>query len=249
MNDEFLIQYRRTPRRAFADDLLARLTRERRPGMVTLLVSTPARRFATGLIALCLVASTVLLAAPGARAAVGQLIRTIGGITFDYTTPPPDSSGATIIRERVVSLAEARATLPFELRLPTWAPDGYLLQEDQVRIWLHASETARQTVTFTWLDPTQPRRGSISLYIDVDSPASSWGKWLVGEGSVEEVAIGGRTGALVRGAWEDRRWHDELGMNLLWQPGGAEATYMLHAATQFTQLTQEDLIRMAESVQ
>ena len=145
MNDEFLIHYRQTPRRAFADDLLARLTRERRPGRVTRLVSTPARRFATGLIALCLVASTVLLAAPGARAAVGQLIRTIGGITFDFTTPPPDSSGATIIPERVVSLAEARATLPFELRLPAWAPEGFVLQEDQVRIWLHASGAERQT--------------------------------------------------------------------------------------------------------
>lgn len=247
MNDEFLTQYRRTPRRTFADDLFVRLTQERRPAMVTLFVSTPARRFAAGLVALVLIAATVLLAAPGARAAVGQLIRTIGGITFEYTTPPPDSSGATIIRERVVSLAEARATLPFELRLPAWAPDGFVLQEDQVRIWLHTSGTERQTVSFTWLDPTHPRRAAISM--NIDHPVSSWGKWLVGaESSVEEVAINGQTGALVRGGWENRQWRPEPGMMLLWQPEGAEATYMLFATTQFTQLTQEDLIRMAESV-
>lgn len=247
MNDEFLIHYRQTPRRAFADDLLARLTRERRPGRVTLLVSTPARRFATGLIALCLVAATVLLAAPGARAAVGQLIRTIGGIAFDFTTPPPDSRGAAIIPERVVSLAEARATLPFELRLPAWAPDGFVLQEDQVRIWLHPSGAERQTVSFTWLDPAHPQ--SIHMYIDIDHPASTWGQWLVGsESSVEEVVINGRPGALVRGGWENGQWQSERNMMLLWQPQGPEATYMLSAATQFTQVTREDLIRMAESV-
>ncbi len=37
-------------------------------------------------------------------------------------------------------------------------------------------------------------------------------------------------------------------MTLLWQPEGAEATYMLFATTQFTQVTLEDLIHMAESV-
>ncbi len=248
MNDEFLIHYRRTPRRAFADDLYARLTRDRRPGMVNLLVATPGRRFATGLIALCLVASTVLLAAPGARAAVGQFIRTIGGITFDFTTPPPDSSGATIVPERVVNLAEARATLPFELHLPAWAPEGFVLQEDQVRILLHTSGTERQTVSFTWWDPAH--RQSIHLTIDVDHPASSWGQWLVGsESSVEEVVINGQPAALVRGGWENGQWGAEPAITLLWQPAGAEATYMLSAWTQFTQLTQEDLIRMAESVQ
>ena len=247
MNDEFLIQYRRTPHRAFADDLYARLTQERRPAGYARLVFTPARRFAAGLAALCLIAAPVLLAAPGARATVGQLIRTIGGITFDFTTPPPDSSGATIIPERVVSLVEARATLPFELRLPAWAPEGFVLQEDQVRIWLHTPGTERQTVSFTWLDPTHPQ--SIHLYIDVDHPASSWGEWLAGsESSVEEVVINGQPGALVRGGWEDGQWGAEPAITLLWQPEGAEATYMLVAWTQFMQLTQEDLIRMAESV-
>ena len=247
MNDEFLIQYRRTPHRAFADDLYAQLTQERRPAGYARLVSTPARRFAAGLAALCLIAATVLLAAPGARATVGQLIRTIGGITFDFTTPPPDSSGATIIPERVVSLAEARAMLPFELRLPAWAPDGFVLQEDQVRIWLHTSGTERQTVSFTWLDPTHPQ--SIHMYIDIDHPASSWGQWLVGsESSVEEVVINGQPGALVRGGWENGQWQSERNMALLWQPEGAEATYMLFCTTQFTQVTLEDLIHMAESV-
>ena len=37
-------------------------------------------------------------------------------------------------------------------------------------------------------------------------------------------------------------------ITLLWQPQGPKATYMLSAATQFTQVTREDLIRMAESV-
>jgi hypothetical protein len=36
-------------------------------------------------------------------------------------------------------------------------------------------------------------------------------------------------------------------ITLLWQPEGAESTYMLFAWTQFTQLTQEDLIRMMEA--
>ncbi len=116
-----------------------------------------------------------------------------------------------------------------------------------MRIWLHTSGTERQTVSFTWLDPAHPQ--SIHLYIDVDHPASSWGEWLVGsESSVEEVAINGQTGALVRGGWENGQWGAEPAITLLWQPEGAEATYMLFAWTQFTQLTQEDLIRMAESV-
>jgi len=37
-------------------------------------------------------------------------------------------------------------------------------------------------------------------------------------------------------------------ITLLRQAQGPEATYMLSAATQFTQVTREDLIRMAESV-
>lgn len=38
-------------------------------------------------------------------------------------------------------------------------------------------------------------------------------------------------------------------ITLLWQPEGAEATYMVFAWTQFMQLTQEDVIHMAESAQ
>lgn len=248
MNDEFLIQYRRTPRHAFADDLYARLTQERRPAGYARLVSTPARRFAAGLAALCLIVATVLLAAPGARAAVGQLIRTIGGITFDFAAQPPDSSGATIIPERIVSLAEARATPPFELRLPAWAPAGFVLQEDQVRIWRPQppmSGIEPQSVSLQWQDLA--RRQSIELRIA--HPASSWSTLLVGrESSVEEVAINGQPGALLRGGWENGRWRPVPVMTLLWQPEGAEATYSLRAYTPSAEVTKADLIRMAESV-
>lgn len=248
MNDDFLIQYWRTPRRAFADDLFARLAPERAPTGYAGLVSSPVRAFAAGLAALVLIAATVLLATPGARAAVGQLIRTIGGITFHYVASPPDSSEATIVPHTVVSLAEARTTLPFELRLPAWAPDGYVLQEDEVRIWRPqppVSGIEPQSVTLTWRNPAYDQ----GIRLCIAYPASTWANWLVGhESTVEEIVINGQPAALVRGAWEDGEWRPELDMTLLWVPEGSAASYSLSAMPRFTQVSVEDLIRMAESV-
>ncbi len=245
MNDDFLSQFRRPPRRAFARDLYARLDRERKPMMFTTPASRPVRWLAAGVAAFCLLSFTVLAVSPEARAAAGQIIRTIGGVTFDEGTPPPDTTDAVIVRPDRKTLAEVRGSLPFELRLPTWAPDGFMLEENEVQIVDRpGSPPAIIDVFLRWTVPNQPDRGSIGLSVLYLTRGSN--RWIIGPNTVQEVKVNGQPAALVQGGgWEGKEWRGDLGWMLHWQPQGTDVTYRL--STYNTTLSPEDLIRMAES--
>jgi hypothetical protein len=168
----------------------------------------------------------------------------IAGFVFDDSGEPPAETpaGAVPASQRAVSREEAMAALTFEVRLPSWAPEGYeltdgawvTLPQDQApladawQVWLYWENNARQQVLLLAF-PEEHYRGDALEF---------------GRAAVEEIVVNGSPAAAVRGNWggADRgTWVEALGGNVLWTRGGT--TYWLQSAW----VSLEDLVRMAES--
>jgi len=165
----------------------------------------------------------------------------IAGFVFEEGSEPPATppAGAVPVPQRVVSRGEAMAALSFEVRLPTWAPEGYeltdqvmvTLPEDQAslteawQLWLHWENDAGQQVLLLAF-PSEYYRGDALEF---------------GPAAVEEIVLDGTPAAAVRGNWGVGRWEERLGGNVLWVRG--DTAYWLQAAW----VSLEDLLRMAES--
>lgn len=130
-------------------------------------------------------------------------------------------------------LAEAQAQLPFEFNLPTWLPEGFVLQ-DEVEAVLPTEDWSYGEVTVTWL--TADDAALTLRATTVPETVSD----LVGAGKTESATVNGQAATLTRLgvktaprqlvlAWEveDVRYELEV---------GGEA------------LTQEELIKVAESI-
>lgn len=224
------------------------------------------QRVAVGLAVLVLAFGITMAAFPSARAAVLDLIRQIGGVTIVETEQYPhrpeqrqggsmnmhDTSPETAPEQtftvQTYSLAEARALLPFDFAVPTWAPAGFV-QDDQVRIFLPPEGMTHtvflmDNVQLTWEDPS--RHASIYLYATHCQVADCEQRWLVGLDSAEVLQVRGQEAALVRGSWDvDTQRYENSGMlNLLWKEG--EVFYSLIGFECTT--SPDDLVHMAESM-
>ncbi len=241
MNDEFLYQFRKRPRREFADLLYQRISQPRRLAMFT---GTLVRRVALGLAAVCLVLAVVLLVSPGARAMVQGTLRTIGVLQFEESKENPYMDGdETTISPQVMSLSEARAALPFAFGVPTWAPAGYVLQEQAVEVTYFSGEPPVPWVNVEWLEPSS--HFGIRLYFRQSGVGNYPCGELVGPNSVEEVQVAGQPAAVVRGGWNvDTGEYGDISsgglVRLVWEREGV--CYTLDGATV------EEMIQMAESV-
>jgi hypothetical protein len=234
MNDDFLTRYRKPPPREFSETLYKRINVQ----MDT--KGTPSVRWLTIAAAIGMALVVALAFSPNARAAFNGLIVEIGGMTFlepDETemqaTPIPESQ-ITIVPEELIPLAEAQAKLPYEINLPTWVPDGFVMATT-VRISYFPRATP---VTITW-NSSNPRAAIIELMI--------FGKrvsWVVDTADVSEVEVSGQPAALVGGSWnaDTGQWTSGSDLTLSWMKG--EEMYRLSAPGG----TVEDLIRMAESI-
>jgi len=232
MNDEFLTRFRKPPRREFSAALYKRINTPMNSQRNFTL-----RRFTlAGAICLSLLAAFAF--SPGVRAAVSNLLREIGGITFvgpdETVADMPSTQGEEhIVPEEVVSLAEAQAKLPFDISLPTWAPDGFTLAPS-VRITYFNDQVTPAYLTWYGSDPAA---GVIILMVGQRV------NWLVDLDHVEEVDVNGEPAGLTGGNWDvdTGEWtgHD---MALTWMRG--DAMYRLSSPG----VPVEDLIRMAESI-
>ena len=224
------------------------------------------QRVAVGLAALVLAFGITMAAFPSARAAVLNLIRQIGGVTIveteQYPHSPeqrqggsmnmhdtsPDTAPEQLFTAQSCSLAEARALLPFDFAVPTWAPAGFV-QDDQVRIFL-PPEGMTDTVFLvdrlqvSWSDPSRP--AYIYFYVAHCQVPDCEQRWLVGTDSADVVQVRGQEAALVRGSWDvDTQRYENSGMlNLLWKEG--EVFYSLVGFESATSV--DDLVHMAESM-
>jgi hypothetical protein len=234
MNDDFLTRYRKSPPREFSEALYKRINVQ----MDT--KKTLSMRRLTFAAALGMALIAALAFSPTARAAFNGLILEIGGITFfepdetsSQATPLPESK-VTIVPEEILSLAEAQAKLPFEISLPAWAPDGFVMGSS-VRISYFGDKYTPAVIT--WYG-SNPNVGNIDLMIGQRV------SWLVETDDVHEVEVNGQPAALVGGSWDADKgtWNNQSHLTLSWMKG--DVMYQLSSPG----APVEDLIRMAESI-
>lgn len=182
----------------------------------------------------------VMLIFPSARAAVLEAILRISGITF-VETERIETGDEVTWSEQIMSLAEAQATLPFAFKVPTWAPEGYVLNENEVAVARPYAEVT--IVRMKWENAgTGP-----AIYLQVmHATAEGWEvRRLVGNGAVETVLVNGQEVALVRGGWDHDtgQYMSEVSQALEWREG--DVYYSLAAQAQ---VAVEDLVHMVESM-
>ena len=243
MNDDFL--YMAQP--AIPEGLEERI-RER---IMTLKVRPGGGRGSRGVLrgAMAWCSQHRVLAAAGVvlllAACAAGIARGIGGFAFLQSAQPPEAApeGVEPVPLRGVSRAEALAALSFEVRMPTWVPEGYELS-DQAMVTLPAEGSPLSEAWQVWLQ-WETREGSCILLLAFPSVYYRGDALRFGPESVEEIDLGGRSGAAVRGNWSRNWtvWNESAGGNVLWVQG--DTAYWLQSAW----VDLEDLARMARSVQ
>lgn len=235
MNDDFLTRFRKPPRRAFVAQLYNRINTP----MNTQRNFTFRRFSFAAAIGLALIAA--LTFSPSARAALDNLIKQIGGITYiqpeettDVATPPPDE--VSRVREERINLSQIQEKVPFEISLPTWVPDGYEVSES---VLLRYFNEKFQFATISWWGANFAD-GPIELM--VGQPVN----WAMDLAHVEEVQINGQPAGLAKGGWDadTGEWGGSGAGNLTltWMRG--DLMYQLRSPG----VTPEELIRVAESI-
>jgi len=213
------------------------------------------QRLFAALVVLACVLGLAFIAFPSFRARVmAQIIlftKPIGNMAFtemerrEPAEPPINPSSH--ITAKVIPLAEAQAALPFPIKLPSWAPEGFSLQEEEV--WLYDTTTLPGynpddpyplRVTLSWANPNTTPWGVI--FFSIDYPVTVRAE--VGPGSVEEVDINGKPAALIHGGWFEGEWQDII-VSLEWTEDLTAYELQCPAGV----VSPEDLIRMAGSTE
>jgi|GEM_PF-5316260 len=190
---------------------------------------------------LCLTLSFVLISSSNVRASVVDSIKIVGGFTFSQLGQIPETDNehageAQRAPIEQVAIADANEKLPFNVVLPRWTPDGFVLEKTADKLY--------RSISFNW----QNDQGqNISLYIH---PHQQDALIPIGENGVEEIKINGHPAALINGIWSNTTSHgfhwDSQPHNhwLRWHQG--DLTYNLAGEKG---VSIDDLVRMAESVQ
>ncbi len=237
MSDKFLRSYRIAPRPAFAQDMRKRLEiDEEKTSRVRPLLLHPV---ALGAITLMLVFTLTLIVSPAARAQVQDWVGQVGGVLFTATGDYPDGDEpVTIAPGERMSLEDALEILPFTIDLPTWVPEGYVLEET---VTLVHFEDGAERIFIQW---RAPQKALLELEIEDLPPDES--KWLVGLESIEEVLVDGETAALVRGGWhvDTKQWENPEILHLYVPHNGQ--TYIIFSMEK--DISVDELIRIAESL-
>ncbi|HEX2993553.1 MAG TPA: hypothetical protein VHP14_01945 [Anaerolineales bacterium] len=265
MNDEFLTQFREVPRAEFANALYERISREAQPHVSWTLAKKLTFRNAI------IVFAFLFFIAACVYAVSAQRWNKVGGIWVDVQKTiklefPP---GEPIIVEpspdyECLTVEEAREILRFELPVPAWAPEGFTFDNkicgidlDQTwdfagMVWIGTDPSSRINID---LDNLRWKHGL------EDSVGSPFTMVPVAPGSYKEVQIHGQPAVLVRGDWEwpwgtehaaeqavdgklELKWDKKRALQLYWTEG--DVLYYLHT---YSDVSAEDLIRMAESAQ
>jgi hypothetical protein len=256
MKDEFLYKFRKEPREEFTNDLYERISKEAGNSVGANYLSQRLRWVILTLIVIVIGGCSYLVISPTARARVLDQIRQIAGVTYNETPRYPSLAPEELvpIQFHVVQLSEAQDSLPFQLSLPAWVPDGYSLLEDQVMYYSYDKESAdiskAYNVYLNWTNNNKP--GGMSNIVLVEQPIFRPDQYEdnmmpVGQDSLAEVKIGKVVGALIRGSWntETKLWDTESGqIALRWTKG--DMHFLLTSNERYIEL--EDLIKMAESI-
>jgi hypothetical protein len=249
MNDDFLHQYRKPPRREFADRLFRQISAANRRHEMLTQIKPLSRRLALSFAALCLVFTLALAVSPAARAKFLDVVRPVGGLTFIETLDYPGSKGPEkLFPEQKVTLAQAQESFPASFSLPAYVPQGMVFNPEDVTLMNSPKYDVAYVYMYWEIQREDRSMGRIGLRVfhRLEQAQPGQGDWIVGPGSVEEVQINGQPAGLVRGAWDynSQQWGAEDLLQLTWEKDGIQ--YYL-SSTEST-ASVEELVKMAESM-
>jgi len=194
------------------------------------------------LSALAAVFVVTLAVFPQVRAALQDTVRSFGKVAILETGNYPGDQGlVTILQPETLSLADAQAQLGDRLRVPSWAPDGFVLQD---RVQVH-DLVDRQS---TFIELEWRRTDGLRLWLRSEwPPQDSALLHVVGTDSAEEVSVYGERAVVIRGVWnaDKKEWTPSQLMQLYWESEGV--VYQLETVQQDA-VTVAELVRMAESL-
>ncbi len=203
----------------------------------------PARHLGPQLVwaglALLLVVLLATAVSPTVTARLGQFDKVIGQIHLTILDILPGRPTPVVIEKTPVSLAQARAAIPFKLAAPAYLPAE--LGEPEIFVL----KLDAPIVTMRWRDRAG---GFVQLVAHPANEAHNQIKNLIGAESSQTILINGREGVLVSGAWDEasRTWsYQEEVTTLIWELDRVQ--YNLLSYSRVVPIA--ELIKIAESVQ
>ena len=271
MNDEFMHQYYEEPRAEFVGALYERISQESQPHFAQVIVKKLTfRNAAIAFAFLFFVAACVYAVTEKRWDRVGEIWVQVERTHKVEFIPPPEESeepGIQFEEPQCLTLEEAMEILRFDFQVPTWAPEGFRFDDricgiDRISdyaslFWAGADQSSGISLMIS-----NQRGFNIATQKYEIGPAAIWGP--VAPGSYKEVQVHGQPAVLVQGDWDlpgivaevppgrevdangqvEAKWDKKRGIQLHWLDG--EIMYSLYGGTN---VSSEDLLRMAESAQ
>ena len=123
--------------------------------------------------------------------------------------PSTPKGEPTVYTVPTVPVTDMIKNPPFQFGLPTWVPDGYILDESA------GIATSNNWVSLVW---NNPNLSEIELLIEREYTGYNIP---AGENSSEEILINGTPALLIQGFWDtDHQWDPKRGVSLDWQKDG-----------------------------
>lgn len=188
---------------------------------------------------MALLVMALLFISPPARAMLGQFEQVVGRVHLLVMDVLPTPTASIIIESTPVSLAEARALVPFDVILPGYRP-ARLTAAEQIFV----TRLEPPVVKILWRDV---EGGFVQLTARLYDPDRNPIETRVGPESSQTVLINGQEAVVLYGAWDEasRTWsHQDQVITLIWQAGTVQ--YELLSFSDVVSLP--ELMAMAESV-
>jgi hypothetical protein len=251
MNDEFMHQLYEEPRAGFANALYERISQQAQPRFTSILGQRLTFRNSVILFVL------LLLVAACVYAVTERGWHKVGGIWVDVertrgeTFISPETAENLKVQpedKECLTVEGARNFLHFEMRVPTWAPEGFTFANKVCDINEFSDVAglswAGEGYAEIGLTATNLRWYDAGMHKYVVGPPYLFSP--VAPGSYREVRVDGRPAVLVRGDWGllglEAKWDKKMGLHLYWVDG--ETMYQLSTRAK---VSVADLIKMAES--
>jgi hypothetical protein len=272
MNDEFMHQLYEAPRAEFAEALYERISQQ--PSFPrSMMPKLTFRNAVIAFVLLSFIAACVYVATENRWIKIGSIWVHVARTHKVEFIPRPEVSEEPVLpysEPECVTVEEGREILRFDIKVPTWAPEGLHLDDRMCGI-----DRISDFVSLYWAGVDQ--FSGINLWISnqrgYSAATQKYETWEaavwqpVAPGSYKEVQVHGQPAVLVQGDWDtsplsgivyelppgrevdenglvETKWDKKRGIQLHWLD--RDVMYSLYAGTN---VSAEDLIKMAESAQ
>lgn len=249
MDDKFLYQLREQPDAQFVQDLRAKLSQDSvdykwRLNMRVFdglsVNKRPKMAWGMAFAVIGLLAITTILPV---RAFIASVVSRIAGQSFVLTEdyPGDDAPNPDIVEGQIMSLEGAVDIFPHSITLPTQVPDGFVLDESNVRVY-----TGEDDGSFA--DSIEIKWAQQETLLTLSVTNRTEGSEVIAPDAAEELFLNDEyTAVLIRGGWnyQTGEWDDAWGMiRLRWQLDGL----VYDLSGQSDAVTVEQLTEMALSI-